>query len=170
MVLVIIIISTFFIVVGFLISAILKQKLSKKKYNQSLKFVILGLLIIYIFTSFLTYKNSRPNELIIQDNYIEFTENYGVKIKFEDIQNIQQTTLLPEIESRINGFSLIQIRKGVFKTKSGEQIYLLINGSDNPILKITKKNQEKIYFNSTEKNIEFEYRKLQNIFSYQRKQ
>lgn len=168
MVIAILIITTFFIVVGLIIVAILKRRSSRKNHKRDLRIAITALVITYLFMGYSIYTNSKPNELIIASDYIEFTESHGIKIKLKDIQNIQQTTLLPDIKSRINGFSLMNIRKGTFETKSGEIIHLLINGSNKPVLKITKTNQEKIYFNSPKENSIEDYKKLQNIFSYQK--
>ena len=169
MILVAVIITTFFIVVAFLVSAILKAKFFRSAYKRYLRLVIVVLSVLYIFTAYSVYKNAKPTELIIGDKHIEFTGNYGEKISLDNIQNIQQISLFPEIESRQEGFSLMNIRKGNFETKSGEIVHLLLNGKDKPILKITKKNTKKVlYFNSSKKNMKEEYTKLQNIFSYKK--
>jgi len=168
MIIAILIITTFFIVIGFIISALLKAKFFRSTYRRLLKLTILILVVLYCFTGYLIYKNTLPNELLIKEEYIEFSESYGVRIYFSEIKNIQQVALFPLIDTKESGFSLMDIRKGNFVTESGNRVYALLNGAYTPLLKITKKNNEVIYFNSPDKDVVEEYKKLQNIFSYQK--
>lgn len=168
MIIAILIITTFFIVIGFIISALLKAKFFRSTYKRLLKLTVVVLVVIYSFTVYLIYKNTLPNELLIKEEYIEFSDSYGLKIHFSEIKNIQQVTLFPLIDSKKSGFSLLDIKKGIFVTEAGASVYLLLNGAYTPLLKITKKNNEVIYFNYPDKSMVEEYKKLQNIFSYQK--
>ncbi len=141
------------------------------KGNRKNKFKIVFILLIslIVIIVYQAYINSQPNEFVRTKNYIEFTGSYGTKIYYSEIQNIQQINKPPKIESRINGFFLGNIKKGKFKIESGEIVHLLIDESYRPILKVTLKNQKKLFFNSKKENSAKEYEKLQNIFAYQKK-
>jgi len=79
MVIAILIITTFFIVVGLIIVAILKQRSSRKNRKRDLRIATIALVIVYLFIGSLVYKNSKPNTLVISDDYIEFTESQLLK-------------------------------------------------------------------------------------------
>jgi len=144
-------------------------KFLQKKDKKTIMLLILFTTITIVCGGFNIYKNTVLNELVISDNEIIFTENYGKKILFTDIKNIQITNLLPKIKFQLNGFSLGDIQKGKFKIETDEIVHFMINGKHTPILKITTKDDKKLFFNSNKKNIKEEYIMLQNIFSYQKK-
>lgn len=167
MIIAILIITTFFIVIGFIISALLKAKFFRSTYKRLLKLTIVILVLLYTVTGYLIYINTLPNQLLIKGEYIEFTQSHGFKLKYDEIKNIQQVSLFPLIDSKKSGFSLMDIRKGHFITESGKSVFLLLNGAHLPLLKITKNNDEVIYYNSPKEDSKAQYIKLQNIFSYQ---
>lgn len=157
-----------FVIIGIVIFLVLRYFKITYKNNLKLSIVLL-LTALFLFTLYKTYQNIQPNTLVIKENYIEFKGNYGKKIPFEAIQNIQQLSLRPQIKNTIKGFSLWDIQKGTFKTLKGETVYLLLNGNHKPLLKVTLKNNTQLFFNSGKSNPEEAYEKLQNIFSYQKR-
>lgn len=169
MTLVIVIITVFFIVVSLIIVAISQASFFKSTNRKGFLFISISILMLLCGFIWRTiHLNSIPNELFLEENIVSFTNNYGIKISYHDIKNIQQTNVLPSISSRIEGFSLANIKKGLYETESGEKVYLLLNGDFKPYLKITKKNNQVIYYNNADANSKTLYNQLQNIFSYQK--
>lgn len=169
MTLAIVIIAVFFIVVSLVIVAISQASFFKSTNRKGFIFISISILMLLCGFIWRTiHLNSIPNELVLEENIITFTNNYGIKISYNDIKNIQQTSVLPGISNRIEGFSLANIKKGLYETESGEEVYLLLNGDYQPYLKITKKDNQVIYYNNADANSSALYNQLQNIFSYQK--
>lgn len=164
----IICLALLFIIIGIVIFSVFRY--FEIAHQSNLKLItILLLAALFLFTLYTTHQNMQPNTLVIAENHIEFTGNYGKKIPFKAIQNIQQLSLRPKIDSKIDGFSLWDIQKGTFKTLKGTSVYLLLNGSDKPLLKITLKNKTQLFFNSGKPDAKEIYEQLQNIFAYQKR-
>jgi hypothetical protein len=68
-----------------------------------------------------------------------------------DIDSLEITTQLPRLSTRTNGFALGRVKKGYFKTKSGDKVLLYIADADKPCLALRIQNQGWIYYNSTTK-------------------
>lgn len=127
------------------------RKFSSGLNTSSYKVGIYVLAATLIFVLVLFGYGFKENQLLISNDSIEFTGPYGEKLANEDIQSIELVNNLPEIKFKRNGFALGSINKGYFKTEEGVIIKLLLNSDSYPIILITKKSGDKIYYSA--KNI-----------------
>ena len=126
-----------------------KKQIVTRYISMSVMF-LLFIIIIYAFNSSL-----KDNEIIVTDQKIEITGQYGLEINFGDLKSMNLVDKLPEIKSKKNGFALETIKKGIFKIANGEKVKLLINSNKSPIILFIYKDNQKIYYSSKEKsNIE----------------
>lgn len=117
---------------------------SGKVYKASLITVFLTiLLVVFMFT-----KGFRENKLTFGTEKIELQGWYGETIEYSEVSTIELVNNLPDIESKSNGFAIGTVRKGYFRTSQGEKIKLIINAANKPIVRITKKDGNKIYYAS----------------------
>ena len=118
-----------------------------KKTNRILLFTLFGV----IFLLFLGFQEDR---LLIDGDQIVIEGFYGERLQFKDIDTVLLCNTKPEIAFKSNGFALGEIKKGYFKTKSGEEIKLILNSSQSPMILIVKKSGQKIiYSTKNESNI-----------------
>lgn len=135
---------------------------STKRQNKITYTVIFGLFILLLFIIF-EFKNSlEDNKITVKNNKIEIAGDYGTELNIKDIKSIALVEKTPDITKKMNGFALETIKKGIFKTTSGEKIKLLINSSKTPLILIVTKNDEKIYYSSKDKNNQEIYKELKS--------
>jgi len=130
-----------------------KQKL-KSTFSIVVMMTLLGF-ILYQFNSTL-----KDNEIRIVNNSIEISGDYGDEIKINNLKSITLVKESPEIDSKISGAALEIIKKGYFKTKSNEEVKLLINSKQTPIVFIETKENKKIYYSAKEKSNTLIYNEL----------
>jgi len=130
-----------------------KQKL-KSTFSIVVMMTLLGF-ILYQFNSTL-----KDNEIKIVNNSIEISGDYGDEIKINNLKSITLVKESPEIDSKISGAALEIIKKGYFKTKSNEEVKLLINSKQSPIVLIETKENKKIYYSAKEKSNTLIYNEL----------
>ena len=119
--------------------------------TSSYKVGIIVLAFTLIFVLILFGYGFKENQLLINNDSIEFTGPYGAKIANEDIQSIELVNSLPNIRFKRYGFALGSINKGYIKTDDGVIIKLLLNSNSYPIILIGKTSGDKIYYSA--KNI-----------------
>lgn len=125
-------------------------------------FVIFGLFLLLLFIVF-DFKNTlKDNQIKFKNNKVEIAGEYGTELSLKDIKSISLVEKTPEITRKINGFALETIKKGFFKTRSGEKIKLLINSSKTPLILIITKDNQKIYYSSKDKNNDEIYKELKS--------
>lgn len=125
-------------------------------------FVIFGLFLLSLFIVF-DFKNTlKDNQIKFKNNKVEISGEYGTELSLKDIKSISLVEKIPEITTKINGFALETIKKGFFKTTSGEKIKLLINSSKTPLILIITKDNQKIYYSSKDKNNDEIYKELKS--------
>lgn len=133
-------------------SAFLKQNNKKQRRKNILGTSVLVVVLIGVSIMFLySYQN---NTITIKRDVIEISGDYGMNLKIDDIKSIELVDSLPELSMKLNGFAMQNIKKGFFKTKSGEKVKLLMNSMDAPIIYIQKKDGFKIYYTSKDKSNE----------------
>lgn len=130
-----------------------KQKL-KSTFSIVVMMTLLGF-ILYQFNSTL-----KDNEIKIVNNSIEISGDYGDEIKINNLKSVTLVKESPEIDSKISGAALEIIKKGYFKTKSNEEVKLLINSKQTPIVLIETKENKKIYYSAKEKSNTLIYNEL----------
>lgn len=130
-----------------------KQKL-KSTFSILVMMTLLGF-ILYQFNSTL-----KDNEIKIVNNSIEISGDYGDELKINNLKSVTLVKEFPEIDSKISGAALEIIKKGYFKTKSNEEVKLLINSKQTPIVLIETKENKKIYYSAKEKSNTLIYNEL----------
>ena len=127
-------------------------KFSKEeKKNQTTS--IIGIVVLVGFLIFIGFEfvnGIKENTVSIKNDTIEISGSYGENLKIKDIKSVELLTELPNIKTKTNGFSLETIKKGYFKTDSGEKVKLIINSKNNLLVLIITKSGEKIFYNSKE--------------------
>ena len=139
------------------------MRFSRNKTQKTITyFVIFGLFLLLLFIVF-DFKNTlKDNQIKFKNNRVEIAGEYGTELSLKDIKSISLVEKTPEITRKINGFALETIKKGVFKTTSGEKIKLLINSSKTPLILIITKDNQKIYYSSKDKNNDEIYKELKS--------
>lgn len=122
------------------------EKTTKQKaitYGTIFFFLLLFVFIVYEFKQTLN-----DNKITVGNNQIEIDGEYGTEIKFTELKSIELIDKLPRIESKVKGFALETIKKGDFTIANGRKAKLLINSDKRPILLITTKDGQQIYYSS----------------------
>ena len=139
--------------IGVLIMVINAQRFDKNKdktKRAKWTYVVLGLVTAFVI-GLLTY-GFLPTKADISDNMIKFSGMYGFEINVSDIDNIELSDKIPNIETRTNGFSSGEVKKGFFNLNDFGKTRLLINSNMSPYLIITKNSSDKIIVNFKTKN------------------
>lgn len=130
-----------------------------KKLNR------LGIFILFLsllFVSYLLTNGMRESQLSIESGNYWIKGSYGELIKPEEIESVYLVDNVPPIKRRMNGYALGEIRKGWFKTEDGDRVKLIINSNQTPVILITKRNGEKIYFSAKKQNNKDIFREMEN--------
>lgn len=131
----------------FLISQTQKFDHNPKSKKKSIWGIIL-MLATLLFVGYLFFDGNLENKIIIENNELKITESYGETIPFSEIQSIHLVDEIPPITIKTNGFALSEVKKGYFKTETGEKVKLILNAMHSPYILITKKDGKKIYFST----------------------
>lgn len=143
-------------IVGYIYFIITGTKRIRGNVNKSHKLVVIFLASTLLLIVFSLALGFRDNEIQIQQNQIEISGQYGETIAFDDIKQIEIVQQLPLIKSKVHGFALGHIKKGYFRTAEGQKVKLIINSTHNPILCITTREGNLIYYSGqTKSNPEF---------------
>ncbi|KAA5549039.1 DUF3784 domain-containing protein [Adhaeribacter rhizoryzae] len=90
----------------------------------------------------------KENKLNINATAIAFSGSYGETLTPSEIQSIELVNQLPKITFKTNGLALGKVKKGYFKTGTGEIVTLILNADNKPYILVTKSDGEKIYFSA----------------------
>lgn len=123
-----------------------------KKQNVLTYLAIISMLTILGFIIFEFNITLKDNEIKIENNKLEISGDYGSKIELKNIKSITLENNIPEITSKTNGAALEIIKKGYFNTKENENVKILINSNQKPIILITTKDKKKIFYSAKEKS------------------
>lgn len=126
------------------------KKYSKGKTLKRNKIGIAILIVMPIFIIILMSTGFRENKIVVSSAGIIISGMYGEKIVASKIETVCLTDGLPSISLRTNGFAMENVRKGYFKTKTGEKVKLILNSEQPPFLLIAKRTGEKIYYSAGE--------------------
>jgi hypothetical protein len=131
-----------------------------KKYKKA--FIILGgilLLVTIIFSM-----GNRENQLTFDSQKIEINGMYGEVLTPDEIKSIELVKELPEITLKTNGYAVGSVQKGYFKTKSGDNVKLIINADHPPFILFTNIKGKKIYYSAKSKSNKEIFNELKNAF------
>lgn len=103
---------------------------------------------------FLGYKDYKDPKVILSSDNFEVQNLESITIPIDEIANAD--TLLwnnmPLIVLRTNGFSLSDVKRGYFKTKEGNDVWLSVKFGISPVIRITTKNGKVYYLNLKNSN------------------
>lgn len=134
----------------------MKDEQTKSSYLFALILMIVVLIgIVAMFTYSL-----QDNTVEIKEDTIQISGDYGMDLSINNIKSIELVNELPEITSKINGFALETIEKGLFRTNDDKEVKLLINSQNKPFILISTKTNEKIYYSSKTKSNQEIYNQL----------
>jgi hypothetical protein len=136
------------------------SKNKSKKQNITTYIAMSVMFLLFVVITFEFKSSLKDNEIIINNKKIEITGEYGTDIYFSDLKSIELLDKLPEIKSKTNGFALEMTKKGYFRTANDGTVKLLINSTKTPIILLTTKDNQKIYYSSKEKSTEKIYTQL----------
>ncbi|MFL9830812.1 DUF3784 domain-containing protein [Flavobacterium sp. ST-87] len=122
---------------------------------------IMALVLIAIVVMFA--RDYKETKLILNSNSIEFKGTYGEVLAFESIKSIELVDKKPKIIKRTKGFSVGTIKKGLFKTDTGEIVKLILNSENKPYILLTKSDGRKIYYAAREASNKQLFQKIKNI-------
>lgn len=117
-------------------------------YSSINKVGMYVLIAALVFILFLFGYGIMENKLLINQETIEFKGSYGELIPLKEIEYIEMTNTLPDINMKINGFALGEVHKGYFRTSDGERIKLLLNSDQIPFILVFKKSGERIFYSA----------------------
>lgn len=121
------------------------------KRNKVGVIILIGTLLLVL--GLLGY-GFQENKLTFDTKSIWLDGSYGEIINPSEIKSIELLNQLPEITIKTNGFALGTIKKGYFKTNTGEIVKLILNSDRMPIILLTKIDGNKIYFSAKQKSNE----------------
>ena len=124
------------------------NKYSIGQYKKTNRIGIVILLFTLFGVIFLLFLGFQEDRLLIDGDQIVIEGFYGERLQFKDIDTVLLCNTKPEIAFKSNGFALGEIKKGYFKTKSGEEIKLILNSSQSPMILIVKKSGQKIIYST----------------------
>jgi len=119
--------------------------------TQRIAMVFLGFTLLVLFVIF--WRGMRDNTMVVNEDGITIEGSYGQDYRWEDIRSAE-TGPIPEISSRVHGFSMGALRKGIYKTREGERVRLVLNSMEEPVLIIRLESGEHLFFSSSEEDNE----------------
>ncbi len=132
---------------GFLIFYWQSQRFNKnqKQFTDYLPLLILPAALIFVAVLFI--QGFQDNNITVRDNIIQIQGMYGEEIPLHEVRDIRIVPKLPNTRLRLNGMGMGYIKKGTFKTSTGETIKLFIStNKTGTFLEITKTNGLKIFY------------------------
>lgn len=136
-----------------------------KKSKRKTITTIIFLFAVSIVIAGMFFNSLQDNEIEITKDTIKIKGDYGMELKRDNIKSINLVDKLPEISYKMNGFALEKVKKGYFKTKTGDKIKLYINSDKYPLISIITKDNQKIYYSSKEKSNNIIFNDLKTAIS-----
>ena len=136
------------------------NNMKDEQTKNSFIFALVIMVAVFVGIVAMFAYSLQDNPIEIRAEIIKIGGDYGIDLPIKDIKSIELVNELPEMTSKINGFALQNIEKGLFRTNDDEQIKLLINSQNKPFILIITKTNEKIYYSSKEKSNQEIYNQL----------
>ena len=103
------------------------------------------LLFTLVFVVGMLFWSNRENTVVWTEKTIEIEGPYGVVIPFEQIESLELLDELPEISSRLHGYSTGSVAKGKFKGVKGVHYRLLLDKPYEKILQINSTDEDPVF-------------------------
>ncbi|MGJ8733576.1 MAG: hypothetical protein ACSHW4_10540 [Cellulophaga sp.] len=134
------------------------MKNSKKHWLWNIVIVLTLVLVAIAF--FMHYKNW----IKVEDNQFKILSGiYYKKLDFADINTVEMVDKIPSLE-RINGFSVSETEKGVFRDSIyNTDVYIFVDKLSKQKIKVTYRDSLQLFFNVSDS---LETEKMYTMFSH----
>lgn len=136
------------------------NNMKNEQTKGSFIFALVIMVAVFVAIVAMFAYSLQDNPVEIRAEIIKIGGDYGIDLPIKDLKSIELVNELPEMTSKINGFALQNIEKGLFRTSTDEKVKLLINSQNKPFILIITKTNEKIYYSSKEKSNQEIYNQL----------
>ncbi|MCR9154231.1 MAG: DUF3784 domain-containing protein [Bacteroidetes bacterium] len=134
----------------------------QKARKNNIAAIVLGLTLLGVGGLF--FYGYQENQIRVEEDRLVISGMYGLEMEGDQIESLELIEELPALSIRINGFSTGRIKKGYYKTESGERIRLLINSAERPILMIVPKSGPVIFYTpASGQELAFSFEELQAL-------
>lgn len=141
------------------------MNLQDKKLKRK-RIIAIGVLVaVLLGVSGMLIYSLQDNTIIVHRETIEIKGEYGMTIDVDNIQTITLVDAIPPLALKLNGFAMANVKKGYFKTKSGQKIKLLLNNSTPPYVCIELKDGFHIYYSSKKESNQIVFNKLNQVMN-----
>ncbi|WP_192930307.1 DUF3784 domain-containing protein [Alkaliphilus pronyensis] len=114
-----------------------ENNFSNGKVNRlSLIVVLIVMLPVLIFVFGLIGYGNVQHEVIVEEEIIRITGMYGTSVSKEAITSIELLDDIPNIERKVNGFNLGNVRKGIFRLANWGNGRLYLQSNKGPYISI----------------------------------
>ena len=120
----------------------------KRKASNS-KTIIIALVISTVVFG-IVFWTSQPTEFTLEQNELKISGAYGTVIPYSDIENLELSETIPEIELRTNGLGMGSIQKGHFKIEDMGDALLFMRSRSGSVIIIQRKEQKMVMINFAE--------------------
>ena len=135
-----------------IIMALFLTYLYRPKKEMNVPLIVTMSVIITIFflvLSLIPIYMNRQTSIDIDSHDISISGLYGEVIDRSSIISITLVNDIPDIDYRVNGYSLSDDNLGKFKTVDGNIVMLYTHSLDAPFIKITRLHAPDIYINTS---------------------
>ena len=142
--------ATIFIPLYLLAGVVIFSFQSRRYYsgstNKQSRWTALVLAVPFLIIACVLYFGLGEDRIVIESDMLRVEGLYSEDISFDEITGVDLVDRLPPISYRSNGISLGEVHKGFYKTKSGDEVKLLINCTSDTLLRITRRSGVPIYY------------------------
>jgi len=124
---------------------------SKKEINVSLvvTMTVIISIIVLVLSLIPIYMSRKQTSIDVDSHDISISGLYGEVVDRSSIISITLVNDIPDIDYRVNGYSLSDDNLGKFKTVDGNIVMLYTHSLDAPFIKITRQHEPDIYINTS---------------------
>jgi hypothetical protein len=128
------------------IPANVETELVNDKRRSWFRWIPVAIVLAVFAVCYLSYKEPKAT---VEQGLFKLSGIYGVTIPLNDIARADTIVWreMPAISIRTNGISLMKVNRGHFRTTDGENIRLSTISGVHPIVRITDKAGNTVYFN-----------------------
>lgn len=150
--------SDLFYILGFCLPAIIMALFltylyrPKKEINVSLvvTMTVIISIIVLVLSLIPIYMSRKQTSIDVDSHSISISGIYGEDVDRSTIKSITLVNEIPDIDYRVNGYSLSDDNLGKFKTVDGNIVMLYTHSLDAPFIKITRQHEPDIYINTSD--------------------
>jgi hypothetical protein len=130
------------------------MRYSPESQRRKERLALYGLIGCLMLVGVLFVVGGRDNPVIFGQNTMTIRGWYGEEVASSDIDSVQLVDRLPSLKWKTNGYALGPVKKGYFKTRSGEVIKLIVDTDARPFIRFVRKKGRDIYYSSKSRSSE----------------